>query len=113
MRDYVELGPTPCNEDCAQVGKEDYQHRARKECETYVRQLWRILKEKKGIEPDEAPESFNIVIRSHPHDFGSYKEVAACYSEGNNAAMELAYFLEEYGPTEWDDEARKELGLSE
>ena len=69
----------------------------------------RMYFEEKGLDPDAAPTSFNLVVRSQPHDFGSYYEVAARYDDINADAADLAYFLESEGPTTWDDEAKKEL----
>lgn len=109
MREYLEIGATPCEENCAQVGSPDYTERARKECKAYINQLWRFIKKEKGLDPDAAPTSFNLVVRSQPHDFGSYYEVAARYDDINADAADLAYFLESEGPTTWDDEAKKEL----
>jgi hypothetical protein len=36
MREYLTLGPAPCNEDCAQVGQPDYHERAREECRRFI-----------------------------------------------------------------------------
>jgi len=109
MKDYMEIGATPCEENCAQVGSDDYTSKARKECNAYVNQLWRWLKSEKGITKDNAPESFNIVVRSNPHDFGSYLEVACRFDDSDEEAMELAFSIEENGPTHWDMQAKKEL----
>jgi len=106
---YLELGPTPYNEDCAQVGTDNYSYKAGKECNIYSRQLWRFLKDKRGITQETAPYSFNIITKSFPHDFGSYYEVCAKYSDGDEVAIELAFWLEDNLPGEWDEEAKKEL----
>ena len=111
MREYIEIGATPYDEDCAQVGSDDYQSRARKECGVYVRQLWRILEEKKGMNGDNAPTSFNLVVKSYPHDFGTYHEVVARFSDINADAADLAYWVEENAPANWDETAKEELGL--
>jgi len=42
MSDYITLGPTPYAEDCAQVGRDDYFERSRKECRAYIGQLERL-----------------------------------------------------------------------
>ena len=45
--DYINIGPTPYDENCAQVGQEGYYIRARKECAAYCRQLRRMYPEKR------------------------------------------------------------------
>ena len=45
--DYINIGPTPHDENCAQVGQEDYHIRGRKECAAYCRQLRRMYPEGK------------------------------------------------------------------
>ena len=39
MRDYIEIGSTPHDEDCAQVGSENYAKRAKYECEMFAKQI--------------------------------------------------------------------------
>jgi hypothetical protein len=41
MRDYLTLGPTPSDEECAQVGAPDYSERARLECGRFAEQIRR------------------------------------------------------------------------
>ena len=108
MRDYITIGSTPCDEECAQVGAEGYMERVNKECRVYIRQLWRQLLVK-GITPHNAPETFNLVVKGNAHDFGTYFEVAIRYDDSNQEAMELALDLENLVPTNWDEEAKKEL----
>ena len=103
MQDCLDLGSTPSQEDCAQVGREDYHLRARRECRAYINQLRRMF----GEEPDGA----RLSVKSNPHDFGSYLSVV-CYFDGDNkAAADYAYHCEAKGPKEWDEEARRELEL--
>lgn len=104
MADYVFLGPAPAMEDCAQVGEDDYSARSRKECRAYVAQIKRHFAAK-GI---AIPDGF-LRIKSEAHDFGSYLEVACLVN--NEEEWDLALALESDGPENWDDEARKELGL--
>lgn len=104
MREYLELGPTPCSEDCAQLGTDGFQERVRREAAVYVRQLKRIV----GSMGEPVPESFSLGIRSFSHDFGSYVEVVAYYSD--EASAHLAFELEANIPEWWDEQARAELG---
>ena len=36
MRDYFSIGPTPSEEDCAQVGQPDYRRKAIAECQRFI-----------------------------------------------------------------------------
>jgi hypothetical protein len=100
--EYVSIGPSPTNEQCAQLGEDDYHERSVKECRAYIRQLRRVL--------GEEPEGSSLSVKSHLHDFGSYREVV-CYHDDREAAVDYAYRAEEKAPAEWDEIARQELGL--
>lgn len=105
MKDYIELGPTPYEENCAQTTAEDYSEKSYVECRAYANQLKRILNGK-----DEEC-GLRITVKSFPHDYGSYREVCAVYDDSNYDAMNLATELENNCPATWDREARRELGL--
>jgi hypothetical protein len=104
MTEYLTLGSTPANEDCAQVGRDDYYERARKECRAYINQLNRLF-------PQAVDKGVSFRIKSNQHDFGTYYEVNACFNDDDQAAGELAYHIESHLPGEWDDAARLELTL--
>ena len=99
--EYLTLGPTPAEEDCAQVGSDDYRARSRRESSAYINQLRRQF----GPEPIGAL----LAAKSFPHDFGSYTEVVVKFDTNNPEAVEYAYRLEANTPGEWDEEAHKEL----
>lgn len=101
MQDCLDLGSSPSHEDCAQVGRDGYYERARRECRAYICQLRRMF----GDEPDGA----RLAIKSNPHDFGSYLSVVCHFDGDNRAAAEYAYRCEGQGPQEWDEAARLEL----
>jgi hypothetical protein len=104
MTDYINIGSAPWSEECAQVGTDDYPERSRRECVAFLHQIRRIV----GPEPPGAV----LVIKSFPHDFGSYREVCCRYSDENEAAMDYAFACEGHrGLDQWDDQARQELGL--
>lgn len=111
MNDYIYLGSTPSEEECAQVGTNDYQERARKEIHAYMNQLDRVLTTL-GYPKEKRPDTFSLVRKSESHDFGTYYEVCAKVREGDETAYELAILIENNSPAEWDEEARKELGLT-
>ena len=112
MREQVEFGPTPVDEDCAQLGSDDYEARARKETHAYLQQLWRMLERDMNVTPETCPKSFRLAARSLAHDFGNYFEVAAIFDDEDEAAIDLALHLEGTLPLVWDDEAKRDLGIS-
>ena len=91
--DYIEIGSSPADEDCAQVGSENYYQRAHDECHRFIALIRKTLGEELA--------GAQLKIKSNPHDFGTYYEVA-CYFEANNKeAMEYAYRCEAEAPTKW------------
>ena len=101
--DTMELCCTPAAEDCEQLVPNYNPDKARKECIAFRNQLRRVF----GPEPEGA----RLIIKSSPHDFGNYMEVAVKYDTNNEAASEYAYKCEGEMPEFWDAEARVELGL--
>ncbi len=115
MKDYIYLGATPSEEDCAQVGTEGYAERARFECKVFINQIWRWLG-KKGLNKDNVPESFGIFMKSQSHDFGTYYEVVIKFDDNDEAACDLAFdvednFEEDYFHIENDKVFKKELEM--
>lgn len=102
MRDCIEIGPTPTEERCAQVGEAYYAEKARKECQAYVRQLLR--------EYGKEPEGARVRVKSSPHDFRNYYEAVCEYEDSIPEAVNYAFGME-LGCEKWDKEAREELGL--
>lgn len=100
--EYIELGPVPAGEPCAQVGTDNYLARSMRECEVFRRMLTRVIPIPEGL-----PVKF--VVRSHPHDFGSYREVSVRYSGDDQAASDFAFTVESSVPECWDPVAQQEL----
>lgn len=98
MIDYFEIGPTPCNEDCAQVGTDNYRTMANIEMDAYVDQLYRIFGEK--IEGS----MITFAKKWFPHDFGTYGEVVIKYDDADPNSH-LVYEIERELPDQWDNEA--------
>lgn len=93
MRDYINIGSTPPEEDCFPVG-----HRlARAETAIYCRQLQR-----------EFPEG-DFRVKAFPHDFGTYHEVVAWYGDETDPATAAAFEAEAGASGCWDAQARAEL----
>lgn len=96
MIDYVTLGPSPVDEDCVQVGCDDYQSQAKAEC----RRFKELLKKKFG----EPPFGAWFKIKGFPHDFGTYYEVIIEYTDTEEEAEEFAYHCENNLPQTWEDD---------
>lgn len=101
--DYLTIGSSPAEEECAQVGQDNYSEQSQKECRAFVNQLTRQF--------GEPPFGARFAIKSFPHDFGSYKEVCVVYSDTVEEAIEFAFKVENESPAQWDEKAREELGL--
>lgn len=106
MLDYLNLGSTPSDEDCAQVGGPDYQNIANKELDAYKAQLERMFP---GLETHKRMEFKKMWF---PHDFGSYGEIVITYDDDNELEAATAIEIEWNTPTNWDQEAIKELNLT-
>lgn len=104
MRDYLSIGAAPPEEDCAQVGQPGYHEQARRECQAYRDLLRRTL----GPEPPGA----RLIIKSNPHDFGDYLDVACQYEDTDPEAKAYAFRCESEGPETWDKFARRQLAVS-
>jgi hypothetical protein len=100
----IEIGSTPYDEDCAQVGSIDYSMKANKEMKAYINQLNRMF-------PDSESKGINFKVKWFSHDFGSYGEVCIVWDTDNAIADEYAYVIDSDIPGNWDEEARKELGI--
>jgi hypothetical protein len=103
MRDYIEIGCVPADEDCEQVGMPTYDgRRARLECETFRDQLRRQF--------GDEPEGATLRVKSNPHDFGNYLEVACYFDTDSEEAVAYAFKCEGEAWTEWDVASREKLG---
>ena len=105
MRDYLELSSTPTNEPCAMVGADDYQKRGRLECRAFIDQLERQF-------PHAIDAGCTFKIRSNPHDFGTYYEVAVFYDDDDEEQTRAVYDIENDLPTTWDEDARNYLAAN-
>ena len=96
--EYLELGASPANEDCVQVGSDNYRELALEECRRYKRQLIKQFQESydTGL--------IGFQIKAFPHDFGSYYEVCVLFNEDDEKSCQLAYDVEAQAWPEWRDE---------
>jgi hypothetical protein len=97
----LSIAAAPLEEDCAQVGRPDYEERSRRECLIFERMLRRLY-------PAPDAEAW-LKTKSSAHDFGRYREVCACYDDRDEAACDYAYRLEREAPLKWDAIALYEL----
>lgn len=104
MKEYMEIGVTPFDEGCAQVGDSNYKKIAEAEMDAYINQLNRVFVD---------IESKGIVFRKKwfHHDFGTYGEVCIVWDTDNEIADQYAYFIDSNLPANWDDEAKEELKM--
>lgn len=97
MRDYLTLGPVPCDEDCQQIGTPEYDPAACvAECRRFVT----------GLEQHYAgniPDGARFTIKSFSHDFGSYREVCVSFNDEDEDAAEFAYLCESSAPATWTE----------
>lgn len=106
MKETMELGSAPHGEDCAQVGTEGYEDRARKECHVFINQLIRAYHKAYNC---ALPHGFRLFVKSNSHDFGVYFEVAMTFNDDNTEAASTAMWFENNVPENWDDEAKSQL----
>ena len=85
MIETLNIGATPNEEDCAQVGSADYKERARTECRAYMEQIRKHYPE---------PENGCLAVKRFPHDFGTYYEVVAYYDPEDSTASRWAFDIE-------------------
>lgn len=96
MREYMNIGSSPSDEPCAQVGEPDYYERARDECNRFIE----LIRKKLGPEPPGA----RLAVKSFPHDFGSYLECICWFDDSDEEASHYAYLCESETPRTWQDD---------
>ena len=96
-REYMVVGATPANEECAQVGTENYSLLSRAECHRFIEHIRKVC----GVEPEGAV----LLVKTEPHDFGSYREVACRYDTEVRESMDYAWHVENSELRSWADVA--------
>jgi hypothetical protein len=94
MRDYFCIGPTPSEEDCAQVGEPDYHRKAIAECSRFIQ----LIRDTLGPEPKGA----ELRIKAFDHDFGEYHEVVCWFDTDMPASIAYAARCEDDAPRTWN-----------
>ena len=101
MHDFFVLGPTPADEPCACVGEENYEQRAREECQRFIRLLRRTF----GPEPEGA--WLSVELFSHP--FGTDYEVVCHFETEIESAVSYAIRCDEHAPLTWEADTVPEV----
>ncbi len=104
-KDYLTLGSTPCGEDCASVGADDYYERMKIEAKAYIAQLKRMF-------PLWEEKNVRFVNKGHAHDFGTYHEIAVVFDDNDESAVDYAYEIDNGLPEAWDTIAQLAIDLS-
>lgn len=98
----LNIGSTPPGESCQQTGSPTYNEKlARKECLHYIEAIRRLLGKERG--------SAKLVIKSNPHDFGTYLDVVCTYDE--EVGFDYAIDCESSGPMTWAEVGMKKPTL--
>ncbi len=96
MNESLSLGPTPCNEECQQLGPDYDVVSARRECIRWRDQLIRQF--------GEPPLQARYKISANPHDFGTYCDLEIVFNLDDESSAEYAYRVEGNLPTNWAEE---------
>jgi hypothetical protein len=94
QKDVIFLGPAPAEEECAQIGDNDYHDRALRECREFITAIRKVC--------GEEPEGARLRVMREAHDFGFYLEVAIEYDGSSREAAEYASRCDERAPVTWD-----------
>ena len=96
MKDYMNIGSTPCGEPCLQVGAPDcYAETQRAECNRFRDQL--------RVQFGDEPEGAALAVQRNSHDFGDYYEVICRYDTNYPASEEYALSVECDAWQNWRD----------
>ena len=95
MKDYLNIGSAPIEEDCVQVGTDNYMQDSRKECQRFVDLL--------NMKFPNKPNGVDFKIKSFPHEFGTYREVVVSYDDSVEEQVEFAFMVEDQTPLTWED----------
>ena len=96
MRDYIDIGSSPSDEECAQVESPNYGSRAREECTRFLQLIRQVL----GPEPEGA----QLSVKSNPHDFATYYSVVCYFEDNDEEASQYALLCESEAPRTWADD---------
>lgn len=96
MKQHINIGPVPCEEDCEQLGPTYRPDVARAECRRFLALIQKRL--------GPGPEGARLRIKGFDHDFGRYYEVVCEFDDDDTAAFNYALRCENDAPTHWEEE---------
>jgi hypothetical protein len=99
----MSLGSVPYDENCVQVGQNNYSQLYRIESQLFIAQLYRILDEK------FKERLITLRLKGSPHDSGTYHEVYVNYDPDNSLSVEQAFWLDSNVPERWDETAMNDM----
>ena len=99
--DTLEIGSTPTDEPCAQLGSSGYDELSRMEIKAFHGQIMRLF--------PNIPAGARFISKSNPHDFGVYRELAIKYLMDDEESSDYAINVENGTPANWDEEAKRQL----
>ena len=97
MKQFVELGNCPYNEEGVQVSKEEYLEEMSKESLKYI-----ALLRKKFFQAIKYNCKFSI--KSFQGYFGNYQEVVINYDTEDHNAIRYAFFVDNHLPAKWNND---------
>lgn len=98
MRTYFEIGPTPVEENAAQMGEaDDFAAQNLIETRVYMHQLMRMF------------PTAEFKVKAFPYEYDFYREVVVMYDDDNEDDVNLVWKIEAESPLRWDDIALVEL----
>jgi hypothetical protein len=89
MKEYLDIGPCPCDEEASQLGSPDFDEKNLAECKRF-----------KGLLEKMFPKG-TFGIKANRHEYGVYREVVAYYDEDNEEERKSAFDAESETPTTW------------
>lgn len=110
MIEKMTLGSTPVDEDCAQVGVENYTVIAHAECSLFKDQLIRAYHDHFQ---SALPTGLRLRIKGAEHEYGTYYEVTALFESDDEPALKAAIWLENNLPSKWDAKSLESFNTSQ
>ena len=97
MKQFVELGNCPYDEEGVQVSKEEYLEEMSKESLRYIALLRKRF-------PEFIKYNCKFSIKSFPGYLGNYQEVVINYDNQDYESIKYAFFVDNNLPAKWSDD---------
>ena len=97
MKQFIELGNCPYNEEGVQVSKEEYLEEMSKESLKYITLLRKKF-------PQFIKFNCKFSVKSFPGYLGNYQEVVINYDTEDDTAIRYAFFVDNHLPARWSDD---------